>query len=56
MIREWRAEPVFEQMIAAATMKFSVSAGLGRVGKDEIMNERIRTENNCMKRPARCAR
>jgi hypothetical protein len=56
MIREWRAEPDFVQMIATATMKFSVSAKFDRVGKDEIMNERNRTENNCMKRPARCAR
>lgn len=56
MIREWGADPIFVRMIATATMKFSVSAELDRVGKDEIMNERIRTENNCMKRPARCAR
>lgn len=56
MISDRSAEPDFVQRIAAATMKFSVIARLSRVGKDEIMNQRNRTENICMERPARCAR
>jgi hypothetical protein len=55
MIRDRSAEPDFVQRIAAATMKFSVFARLDRVGKDEIMNQRYRTENFCMERLARCA-
>jgi hypothetical protein len=56
MIRDWSAEPDFVQMIATATMKFSVFARLDRVGKDENMKKRNRTENICMERPAPCVR
>jgi len=56
MISDRFAKPGFVETIAAATMKFSVIARLNNVKKDEIMNDRNRTEDICKERPTRCAR